>query len=69
MHRLFLLASLVLLLENLLDNLLLLDKERADDAVPDTVTASRTTVRPLDSLLGLGDIGVLAGAQSRDLKW
>lgn len=66
-NRLFLLAALVLLLENLLDNLLLLDKERADDAVPDAVTASRATVRPLDGLLGLGDVGVLAGAQSRDL--
>lgn len=65
--RLLLLLARLLLLQNLLDDLLLLDQEGADDAVPDAVTASRTTVGALDGLLGLGDLGVLAGTESRDL--
>lgn len=66
--HLFLLLALLLLLQDLLDNLLLLDEESADDAVTDAVTASRTTVGALDGLLGLGDVGVLAGAESGDLR-
>lgn len=64
---LFLLLASLLLLHDLLDNLLLLDQESADDSVADTVTASGTAVGSLDGLLGLGDLGVLAGAESGDL--
>jgi len=64
---LFLLLALLLLLQHLLDDLLLLDKEGADDAVTDAATASRATVGALDGLLGLGDLGVLAGSESGDL--
>lgn len=66
---LFLLLALASLLQDLLDDLLLLDQEGADDAVPDAVTASRATVGALDGLLGLGDLGVLAGAEGGDLSW
>lgn len=54
---------LLRLLEDLLDDLLLLNEESADDAVLDAVGASRTTVGALNSLLGAGDGGVLAGAE------
>jgi len=54
------------LLEDLLDNLLLLDQESADDTVLDAVGASRSTVRTLDSLLGAGDGGIFAGSEGRD---
>jgi hypothetical protein len=64
---LFLLLASLLLLHDLLDNLLLLDQESADDSVADAVTASGTAVGSLDGLLGLGDLGVLAGAESGDL--
>lgn len=64
---LFLLLASLLLLHDLLDNLLLLDQESADDSVTDAVTASGTAVGSLDGLLGLGDLGVLAGAESGDL--
>lgn len=64
---LFLLLASLLLLHDLLDDLLLLDQESADDSVADTVTASGTAVGSLDGLLGLGDLGVLAGAESGDL--
>ena len=66
MHLLLLLA-LLLLLQHLLDDLLLLNEERTNDAVADAVAASRTTVGALDGLLGLGDLGVLAGAEGGDL--
>lgn len=65
---LFLLLASALLLQHLLDDLLLLDQERTDDAVAHAVAAPRTTVCALDGLLGLGDLGVLAGPQGRDLK-
>lgn len=65
---LFLLLASLLLLHDLLDNLLLLDQESADDSVADAVTASGTTVGSLDGLLGLGDLSVLAGAESGDLN-
>ena len=55
------------LLHDLLDDLLLLDQEGADDAVAHAVAAPRTTVGALDGLLGAGDLGVLAGAESGDL--
>jgi hypothetical protein len=64
---LFLLLALLLLLQHLLDNLLLFDEESADDAVPNAVTASRAAVRALDGLLRVGDLGVLAGAESGNL--
>jgi hypothetical protein len=67
MDRLFLLLAGLLLLEHLLHDLLLLDEECAHDAVADAVTASRATVGALDGLLGLGDLGVLAGAEGGDL--
>lgn len=66
--RLFLLATLALLLEHLLDDLLLLDQEGADDAVTHAVAASRATVGALDGLLGVADLRVLAGAQGGDLR-
>jgi hypothetical protein len=66
--RLFLLLALLLLLQHLLDNLLLLDEEGSDNTVTDAATASGTTVGALDGLLGLGDLGVLAGSESGNLK-
>jgi hypothetical protein len=66
--RLFLLRALLLLLQHLLHDLLLLDKEGANDAVADAVTASRATVGTLNGLLGVGDLGVLARAESGDLE-
>ena len=66
--NLFLLAALLLLLQHLLDNLLLLDQEGTDDAVAHAVAAAGATVGTLDGLLGLGDLGVLAGAESGDLE-
>lgn len=62
--HLFLLGSGFL--KDLLYDLLLLDQERTYNAVLDTVGAARTTVSTLNGLLGLGDLGVLAGAESRD---
>ena len=55
------------LLEDLLDDLLLLDQESTDDTVLDAAGASRSTVGALDGLLGLGDLGVLAGAEGGNL--
>lgn len=56
------------LLEDLLDDLLLLDQEGTDDAVLDAVGAARTAVGALNGLLGTGDGGVLAGAESGNLS-
>lgn len=53
----------------LLDDLLLLDEESTNDAVLHAVGAARATVRTLDGLLGLGDLGILSGAESRDLEF
>ena len=55
------------LLHDLLDDLLLLDKEGADDTVTDAVGAAGATVGTLDGLLGAGDLGVLAGTEGGDL--
>ena len=66
--RLFLLLAGLLVLQHLLDDLLLLDQEGPDDTVTDAVTASRSTVGALDGLLGLGDLGVLAGSESGNLS-
>ena len=52
------------LLEHLLDDLLLLDQESANNAVLNAAGASRSTVGALDSLLGAGDLGIFAGAES-----
>lgn len=65
---LFLLLVLASLLEHLLHNLLLLNEERPDNPVPNAVAAPRTAVRTLDGLLGLGDLGVLARAEGRNLS-
>lgn len=67
-YHLFLLLAGLLLLQHLLDDLLLLDEESSDDTVTDTATASRATVGTLDGLLGLADLGVLAGSESGDLE-
>lgn len=61
------LLGLALLLEDLLDDLLLLNEESTNDTVADAVAAAGTTVGTLDSLLGLGELSVLAGAEGRDL--
>jgi hypothetical protein len=66
--RLFLLLAGLLLLQHLLDDLLLLNEESSDNTVTDTATASRATVGTLDGLLGLADLGVLAGSESGDLE-
>jgi hypothetical protein len=65
--RLFLLLARLLVLQHLLDDLLLLDQEGPHDAVTNAVTASRSTVGALNGLLGLGDLGVLAGSQGGNL--
>lgn len=59
---------LLRLLENLLDNLLLLNQESADNAVLDAVAAARATVGAVDSLLGTRQLGVFTGPESRNLK-
>lgn len=68
LHVAHLTLLLLRLLEDLLDDLLLLDEEGADDAVLDAVGAPRTTVGTLDGLLGAGDGGVLVGTEGRDLS-
>jgi hypothetical protein len=57
---------LLRLLKHLLDNLLLLDQECANDTVLDTSGASRSTVGSLDSLLWAGDVGVFAWSEGWD---
>jgi len=52
---------------DLLDDLLLLDQECADDAVADAVGTARATVGALDGLCGLRDLGILARAESGNL--
>ena len=59
---------LLSLLHDLLDDLLLLNEEGADDTVADAVGAAGATVGTLDGLLGAGDLGVLAGTESGDLQ-
>jgi hypothetical protein len=54
------------LLEHLLDDLLLLDQEGADNAVLNAAGAPRSAVRTLDGLLGAGDLGVLARTKGRN---
>lgn len=61
-------SSLLLrLLEDLLDDLLLLNQESADNAVLDAASAARATVGTADVLLGAGDLSILAGAESGNL--
>jgi len=62
------LGRLGLGLDDLLDNLLLLDQESADDSVTDAVSATGTTVGTVDGLLAAGDASVLGGAESGDLN-
>jgi hypothetical protein len=66
--RLALAGLLLGLLEDLLDDLLLLDQEGTDNAVLDAASAAGTTVGTADILLRAGDLGVLAGTESGDLK-
>ena len=69
MTRLALASGLLLgLLEDLLDDLLLLDQEGTDNAVLNTASAAGTTVGTANVLLGAGDLSVLAGAESGDLR-
>ena len=62
------LGGLGLGLDDLLDDLLLLDQESADDSVTDTVGAAGTTVGTVDGLLAARDASVLGGAESGDLR-
>jgi hypothetical protein len=57
---------LLRLFEHLLDNLLLLNQERADDTVLDTSCASRSTIGSLHSLLWARDGGVFAWSEGWD---
>jgi len=61
------LGGLGLGLDDLLDDLLFLDQESADDSVTDAVSATGTTVSTVDGLLAARDAGVLGGAESGDL--
>ena len=62
------LSALGLGLDDLLDNLLLLDQESANDSVTDAVGAAGTTIGTVDSLLAARDASVLGRTQSRDLS-
>jgi hypothetical protein len=64
MCNLFLLA---LGLEDLLDDLLLLNQESANNSVADAVGAAGSTIGTADSLLGLGNLSILTGTESNDL--
>lgn len=68
MHFRLALSGLLRLLENLLDNLLLLNQESADNAVLDTSGAAGTTVGTADVLLGAGDLGVFTGTEGGNLE-
>jgi len=56
------------LLKDALDDLLLLNKESTDNLLLDSVGRDGTTVSTADGLLGLGDVGVLAGSQSSNTR-
>ena len=56
------------LLKDALDDLLLLNKESTDDLLLDSVGRDGTTVSTADGLLGLRDVGVLAGSQSSNTR-
>lgn len=58
---------LLSLLHDLLDDLLLLNEESADDTVLDAVGAAGATVGTLDGLLWAGDGSVFAWAEGRNL--
>jgi len=62
------LALLLSLLHDLLDNLLFLNQECANDTVLDAVGTSGTAVGTLDGLLWSGDAGIFARTQSRDTR-
>ena len=62
------LSALGLGLDDLLDNLLLLDQESADDSITDAVSAAGTTISTVDGLLAARDASVLGRAKGRDLQ-
>lgn len=55
------------MLKNLLDNLLLLNKESTDDLGTDTGSTLGSSVGAGDGLLTLGETSVLTGSEGRDL--
>ena len=61
------LTSLLGLLKDLLDDLLLLNQESTDNTVTNAVSAAGSTVGALDGLLWAGDLSVLAWAKGWDL--
>lgn len=61
------LTSLLGLLKDLLDDLLLLNQESTDNTVANAVSAAGSTIGALDGLLWAGDLSVLAWAKSWDL--
>ena len=54
-------------LENLLDDLLLLNQESADDAVLHATGAARATIGTADGLLGARDLSVFMGTEGGNL--
>jgi hypothetical protein len=54
-------------LEDLLDDLLLLNQESANNSVADTVGAAGSTIGTADGLLGLGNLSILTGTERNDL--
>jgi hypothetical protein len=57
-----------LLLEQLLNQLLFLDEECSYNSILDTVCATGASVGTLDGFLVLGEAGVFARAEGRDLS-
>lgn len=56
-----------LALQDLLDDLLFLNKEGADDAIADTQSATGSTVGTGDRLATLGELAQLAGSDGGEL--
>lgn len=56
-----------LALQDLLDDLLFLNKEGADDAVADTQSATGSTIGTGDRLATLGELAQLAGSDGGEL--
>lgn len=66
--NLFPLLTLFLFLQDFLDNLLLLNQKSSDDTIANASTASRPTIRSLNCLLWLRNLGILARSQCRNLE-